>query len=436
MTDQVLTILFIMMAVVALILPEMALDRKIANATIAFGYRILLLLVSPVLALLAIGLHLITYSNSTDAVKPLLGPILFVLFAVPLSILLDRLGFFSLIAVSIVKRKHSLSVLWILAALVVAVLNLDTAIVLLTPIYIDIARKKEMSPFALALQPALLSGIASLFLPISNVTNLIVASKFHLGPEDFLKHLALPGLVAVSVGFIFYALSCKRLNINNTDAKAENRENRDLPESKSPDKTSSRDFLLAENIALTGSRKIMTIGTLLCLGAAIGFTLIPLIGGAPWEIALAADLILIALIKKVPWKAIPLQIAVNVFSLAILAASFERHIDFRNLLIHTSVLGQLQAGVLAAAFSNLANNLPATLGIVSGLHRTAPLWPVLVGTNIGSLFLPGGSLAIMLWLSGLKRLNVHATGITYIKSAWPIVLPAFAAALAVLVLLR
>ncbi len=433
MTHQLLAVLFIVMAVVALILPEMALKQKIANSTIALCYQALLLLLSPILALLTISLHLITYSNSTAAVKPLFGPILFVLFAVPLSILLDQLGFFALIATSIVKRKHGLFVLWILAAVVVATLNLDTAIVLLTPIYIDIARKKQVSPFALALQPALLSGIASLFLPISNVTNLIVTSKFHLSPEDFLKHLGLSGLFAVAIGFIFYALSYKRLNRNNPGITAKAG---DLPILEVSDKMSRRDFSLPESTASMSSRKILVIGTLLCLGAAIGFTLIPFVGGAPWEIALAADLILILLIKRVPWKTIPLQIAVNVFSLAILAASFERYVDFKNLLTHTSLLGQIQAGILAGAFSNLANNLPATLGIASGLHRTAPLWPILVGTNIGSLLLPGGSLAIMLWLSSLKRLNVHATGITYIKSAWPIVLPTFAAALAALVVLR
>jgi Na+/H+ antiporter NhaD/arsenite permease-like protein len=98
----------------------------------------------------------------------------------------------------------------------------------------------------------------------------------------------------------------------------------------------------------------------------------------------------------------------------------------------------VKTGVLSGVFSSLANNLPSTLGFAAALGRDKIniLWPVLVGTNIGSLLLPGGSLAIMLWLSTLKRLDAEVSGMNYIKYAWRIALPTFLVALGGLLLIR
>ncbi|HEY5424337.1 MAG TPA: hypothetical protein VIK05_12735 [Ilumatobacteraceae bacterium] len=49
----------------------------------------------------------------------------------------------------------------VLAAAVTVVFNLDAAVVLLTPLYIRIARRHGYSPEMLAFQPALLACLAS-----------------------------------------------------------------------------------------------------------------------------------------------------------------------------------------------------------------------------------------------------------------------------------
>ncbi len=438
MSDRLIAVVFIVLAVPALILPEISLDKKISNHKIVFSLKFILFILPPLLAILTIVFNLVSYSSSIKAVNPLFGPILFVLFAVPLSMLLDQLGFFRLIAASITGRKHSLFILWILAAAVTATLNLDTAIVLLTPIYVNIARTRSLPLFAIAVQPALLSGIASLFLPISNVTNLIMTSKFNLSASDFLRHLGIAGLIAIGVGFVFYLISDRRytkINGKPIDGRViaiqkgfsksqDQKHGEDAPED-APGK------ILRQQIAFP-------LGIAICLFSAAGFTLIPLIGGQPWEVALAADIILMLAVRSIPWRAIPLRIALNVVSLGVLAESLERYVDFRNLLTHTSALGTLQAGVLTGIFSNLANNLPVTLGITSALGKgqISSVWPVLIGTNIGSLLLPSGSLAIMLWLATLKRLDTNISGITYIKYAWRVVIPTFVISLTGLALLR
>ena len=75
-----------------------------------------------------------------------------------------------------------------MAAAVTVVFNLDAAVVLLTPLYIRIARRHGYSPEMLAFQPALLACLASNPLPVSNLTNLIAAEHFDLGVGEFLDH--------------------------------------------------------------------------------------------------------------------------------------------------------------------------------------------------------------------------------------------------------
>ena len=95
---------------------------------------------------------------------------------------------------------------WILAAAVVALLNLDAAVVLLTPLYVRTARRPGLDPLMLAFQPVLLAMLASSVLPISNLTNLIVASHFSLTSTQFVGHLLLPSVVACGVGWIVYRM--------------------------------------------------------------------------------------------------------------------------------------------------------------------------------------------------------------------------------------
>ena len=93
---------------------------------------------------------------------------------------------------------------WILAAAVVALLNLDAAVVLLTPLYVRTARRVGVDPVMLAFQPVLLAMLASGVLPVSNLTNLIAASHLSLTSTDFLAHLALPSVLASTVGWFAY----------------------------------------------------------------------------------------------------------------------------------------------------------------------------------------------------------------------------------------
>jgi arsenical pump membrane protein len=131
----------------------------------------------------------------------------FLLAGVPLAALLDRLGFFEASAVVMAGRRGRdtpVLGLWILAALTTVVLNLDTTVVLLTPLYLRLARRADADPLPLVVIPLLLASLASSVLPVSNLTTLIVTDRFHLSAGDVFGHLAVPSLVASTAGWLVY----------------------------------------------------------------------------------------------------------------------------------------------------------------------------------------------------------------------------------------
>ena len=93
----------------------------------------------------------------------------------------------------------------VLVAGVTALLNLDTAVVFLTPVLVHAARSRGQGETALLVGCLLLSNAASLLLPGSNLTNLIVLGHLHLSGGQFLGHMALPWVGAVVVTTVVIA---------------------------------------------------------------------------------------------------------------------------------------------------------------------------------------------------------------------------------------
>ena len=152
-------------------------------------------------AVVALVAGVVDASDLGDALDALAAPLGFLLVAVPLAVVLDEVGFFAAVAALVDGGRHLRLGLWALAAAVVILFNLDAAVVLLTPLYVRIARRHGEDPLALAFIPALMASLASTVLPVSNLTNLVVAEQLDVGAGDFLVHAAPAALVAVVVGW-------------------------------------------------------------------------------------------------------------------------------------------------------------------------------------------------------------------------------------------
>lgn len=337
---------------------------------------------------------------------PALWPALaFLLAGVPLASLLDRVGFFTAAASLMIGRgNHERSVLgiWILAALTTAVLNLDTTVVLLTPLCLRLARHCGVDPVPLAAIPLLLASFASSVLPISNLTTLIAAQRFHLTAFDVLSHLALPSLAATVVGWLVYR--------------------RRYPTTLHAEVTESVD------------RRSLAIGGAVVIGLLVGFVVGPSFGVDAWVVAVIADLVMMLLVRWVPWRDVPVSTALMVAGIAAAVALAVPADALRGPLenTHPAAVGLL--AVAAGALANVVNNLPALL-MASGAipQMNEGMWGWLLGVNVAAVLLPIGALANLLWLRIMRAEGVRVGVRGYLAITVPIALPAAAAAFAVLV---
>ncbi|MFN8052214.1 MAG: ArsB/NhaD family transporter [Acidimicrobiales bacterium] len=336
----------------------------------------------------------------------------FLLAGVPLAALLDELGFFDAVAGRIVARSPRgtpVLALWLLAAATTAVLNLDTTVVLLGPLYLRLARRSDADPVSLALVPLLLAGLASSVLPVSNLTTLIAADHFALGVGDVVGRVALPSLAATAVGWWAY----RRRHAT-----------RLAPGMVSPD-------------AGTTDAHALRVGGAVVAAVLVGFVVGPSFGVAPWMVAVVADAVLVAVTRTVPWRVVPLTTAVAVAGVAVVVAIVvpERAAHLIGAQERPASLAAVAA--LAAVGAGLVNNLPALLAALGRSHHVGwGFWAWLVGVNVGAVLVPSGALANLLWLRIMAAEGVPVTWRRYVALVVPVAAPAFAAAVAVLVVER
>lgn len=342
-----------------------------------------------------------------DQLSSIAPALLFLLAGVPLAAGLDRLGFFDAVATLIARRSPETSVLalWILAAVTTAVLNLDTTVVLLTPLYVRLAQRGGRDPLPLAAVPLLLACFASSTLPVSNLTTLIVVSRFDLSVVDVVTHLALPSLAATTVGWLVY----RRVHPTTVPSGSPG-----VPDARA-----------------------LRLGGAVVAFVLAGFVLGPLVGIPPWAVALVADVLLVAVTRTVPWRAVPVATALGVAAVAAAVALAVPADLLSELLARDRPVALAVLVGLATAGANVMNNLPALLVALDGSdHMSWGLWAWLLGVNTGAVLLPIGALANLLWWRILRAEGVAVSLRTYVRVTVPIALPALVAAAGVLAIER
>lgn len=369
-----------------------------------------------VCSLIALLAGLTDLAHLGHALRPLAGPLGFLLAAIPLAVLLDKLGYFEQLA-DLFGGRFLFAGLWLLATATVAVLNLDAAVVLLTPLYVRIAQQQGHSARFLGFQPVILALLASSFIPVSNLTNLIAAERTGIGPLATLEHLGLASAVASTVGYLLYRGAASVADPGGGSPAGH-------PVEAPPPRRG--------DVLLLGSGVVATV--------LVGFVLGPSVGIEPWIVALTADIVLVALTRRLPLSSIPWETALVAAGLAVLAAAAAEGLALGGILSGSGLVASLREAGVAALGANVVNNLPAflvALPFVAG-HGGRPscaLWPVLYGVNAGPSLLLTGSLASLLWVATMNRLGVHVSAGQFFKMGLRVGLPAALCGLAVLVMM-
>lgn len=280
----------------------------------------------------------------------------------------------------------------IMVTLTTAFLSLDTTAVLVTPIIVVLARRVGLSPLPFALATVWLANTASLFLPVSNLTNLLAAEIFGETPFQFLSAIWAPALTGVVITIVALSLLHRR--------------------------SLAGRFALTERTRLPDRPLFIISLVVVCL-------LLPaLVSGIPVSIAAAvAALILLSVfairnrrfsegsrtplnLKLVPWRTIAFAA-----SLFVLVKAAEVH-GLASALTAASGTGDgiwdlLQLAAVGALGANAVNNLPAYLAFSSVAETPLRMGALLIGVNLAPLVSPWASLATLLWHQRLTKMGVR-----------------------------
>ncbi|SDY71152.1 SLC13 family permease [Herbiconiux ginsengi] len=271
-----------------------------------------------------------------------------------------------------------------LAVVCTAFLSLDTTAVLVTPVVVVLALHIGVSPIPFALAAVWLANTASLFLPVSNLTNLLAAESFGGSAAGFIAAAWAPAVVGVVLSAGILSLVFRR-SLRGRFVAPERTEISDRP--------------------------------LLVYCAIVVVALLPmLVSGLPVAIVAGAAAVLLLgafLVRDrsairpslIPWQA--LGIAVGLF---VLVETAHAH-GLESLLAAVSGSGDdplslLHLAAVGALGANAINNLPAYLVLEPLAGDPLRLVALLIGVNLGPLVTPWASLATLLWHQRLTTLGV------------------------------
>lgn len=362
-------------------------------------------------------------SAAVDQLQLLAPALAFLLAAVPLAHLLGELGFFDAVARRVSHRVDGVWPWWLLAAATTAVLNLDTTVVLLTPLYLQVARRRGEDPMVLAVVPFLLANLASSVLPVSNLTTLIATGRFDIGTAELLRSLGPATVAMLAVGFATH----RHWAAARTRAA--------LPVGGQTGGWPTGTEVGVDGNGEPDDRRALLVGGAVVTGLLVAFVLGPAIGLPAWQAAVAADLVLVLVLRSAPWRSIPLATAAAVAVLGVVVALVIPGDRLGAIVNHSGAMGAVMGSLTAAALAATVDNLPALLALLQGVDRPA-LMPVLLGVNAGAVLTPIGSLANLLWLRTVRARGLHVRWREALSIGVRVGVPAFLAGVAVLAVQR
>jgi len=347
-------------------------------------------------AVILIAIGAISVHQAAVQVAGLSGVVAFLGAVLVLAKLCDDEGLFEAAGAAIARgRVGSAGLLlrvFVIAATITAVLSLDAAVVLLTPVVLAAVRRLRTPVRPYAYATAHLANGASLLLPVSNLTNLLA---FHLANISFTKFtllMALPWLTVVATLYVVFRwFFAADLRVQPT------------PEQLGPAPRPPVFVLVVVGLTLAG------------------FAVAQSVGVAPAWVALAgASVLAVRSLRRRNTSVAEIVRSVNVWFLvfvlalgvvvqAVMVNGMDRAMSA--VLPSGSGLPALLAiAAVAAVLANVVNNLPATLVLLPLVAPSGPvaILAVLIGVNIGPNLTYVGSLSNLLWRRVLRQHNIEA----------------------------
>ncbi len=356
-----------------------------------------------------------TLSDVWVAASQTAGILTFLLAMMAVAIVAEEAGCFDWAANQAVAlsggRGHLLFLnLYLLGALVTIFLSLDVTAIMIAPVVCVLVSRWRLSAVPYVMGCAFVANTASLFLPVSNLTNMLVYSLLHVPFWAFVRLMLLPNLAAMAVNVVaFFVIFRRRIPVHFP-----------MPSDKDEARPDPRRLLIA------GSGLAGVVVGLVVFGALDLPLWIPAVAGAAILVPrslLRREIRPRRLIRGVAWT-LPLFV-VGMYTVIVAAGRSGLTSIWNNLLPNTDralTLGHLLVVAFgSAAGANLFNNIPMSLVVISGLASApsqqilAPAFASLIGTNVGPNVTVFGSLATMLVLHAADRHGIRIRATQYLR---------------------
>ncbi len=334
-----------------------------------------------------IALALFGPSHARSALDQAWPPFVLVAGLLLIGLVAGRDGLFDAAASRLVRLPGPPVVLLLacfgLVAVVTALLNLDTAAVFLTPILIKTARRRNVDEMPFLYGSVFMANASSLFLPGSNLTNLLVLSGRHVSGATFFARMlpvALAAPLITAAGLLVI----------------------------------HRRRLLAggEPVREPSLRPRLGVGF---WGALLAAGLVVALRNAALPV-LAIGLVVLALRARggeLPWReslsSLGVPTLLSLFGLSVALGTLARASAFPADVLHTP--GSVVTATVAALASVTVNNLPAAVLLSSTAHL--PTRALLLGLNVGPNLAVTGSLAVLLWWRSARAVGARPSAIAY-----------------------
>jgi arsenical pump membrane protein len=369
-------------------------------------------------------------SDLEVAARELWRPLLVIVSIMSTTACAGELGVFGRLASWIEPRtrgpvRHAFRLVFVLAAASAALLSNDAAILMFTPVVIELLRQvypkrnpKFLVPFAFAVFVA--AGVAPL--PTGNPMNLVVAHRAGIGYHSYALHMIPVALAGWIVSYAVLAWYFREPLSDEAPALG----------------TRIATLLPADRAA----RAVLVIA-----GASIvAYPVLAAVGWPLWRVSVPTAVVCVAITLStraspralaggISWELLPF-----LFGVFVLATVLSRE-GVTAALAHVyarSPAPLATVGTVGAIGSAIINNHPMAL-LHSVTLAGAPnslVYAALVGGDLGPRLLPMGSLAGMLWLHALRRAGVEIRLWTFVRVGLIVTVPTLAVSLAVLWLVQ
>lgn len=275
------------------------------------------------------------------------------------------------------------------ASVITAVLSLDATVVLLTPVVFATAARIGARPRPHVYASAHLANSASLFLPVSNLTNLLAFAASGLSFLGFAAAMALPWFAVILAEYAVFRWFFR----SDLSAPAQ-------PASGGDEPSAPRYALAVLALTLAGFTVAQPLGVhpgWVAVAGAVALAIPRWVGSAGGGASGWAEQGPVTLLREANPAFCAFVLALGVLVRAVREHGLDHVVDA--LVPGGDGLWQLLAVAgLAAVLANALNNLPATLVLLPAVERSPGLLlAVLIGVNVGPNLTYVGSLATLLW---------------------------------------